>query len=624
MSTPAASFHSGRCAPGSCRLGIGKRFRDVWRILLLTCFVATAGAQQKSQSLPDLSKNPEWFPRVYKPYQAKEIPQIDLANSAGLFQLIHDGKLQISLKQLKTAVSENNLDILSSSNSARYAQTDLLRVKGGGAPRGGAGVTIPTSLFSGAIGAGVGGVGGLGGFGGAGGITSGASQVFGVSRGSYDPSLSLGFSIDATTSPLNSIIVAGVPEVTTHSTALQSRYSQAFTSGSSLSVSFNNMRQSSTQRFLLYNPDFVSRLSISLTQQLLSGFGTSIGRRFLEVARNEEKIMQEVVRLQINTTLAQAQSTYWDLVAARENVRVAEQSLAVAVRLRDENKEREDIGTASGLDVVTADSEVAARQRDLAEAQAAMQMREVELKDQISKNLAGLLNSVRIEPTDALPEPKDADIPKLDDALAAAFNNRSEIKQAETNLLTQDIAVRYEKDLLRPTLLVFANFNSSGLYGNQALTDAFGNTIVLPGGMSQAMRQVRNWTYPEYAVGFSFSLTIHNRAAKADLYRARLEKQQTETSLQRTRNSVALEIRKAMIGLIQSRAQVQAAHKAVQLSRESLAAEETKLIEGSSIPYEVIRRQRDLSSAQFAEIQALAAYAKALVERDRSMGVISN
>jgi hypothetical protein len=99
---------------------------------------------------------------------------------------------------------------------------------------------------------------------------------------------------------------------------LLARYSQAFTAGTSLSVSFNNMRQSSTQQFLRYNPYFVSQLSISFTQQLLNGFGYDVGRRFLEVAKNESKIMWEIVRLQVNTTMAQAQNTYWDLVAARK------------------------------------------------------------------------------------------------------------------------------------------------------------------------------------------------------------------------------------------------------------------------------------------------------------------
>jgi outer membrane protein len=384
------------------------------------------------------------------------------------------------------------------------------------------------------------------------------------------------------------------------------------------------MSQKSTQRFLLYNPYFVSQLSISLTQQLLSGFGYDIGRRFVEVAKNESKIMKEIVRLQVNTTLAQAQNTYWDLVAARENVRVAEQSMAVAQRLHADNKSRAEIGTASGLDVVTAESEVAARQRDLVAAQTTLQMREVDLKSVISKNLSDLVGSVQIEPIDSLPDPKADDIPSLEDALTTAIKNRSEIRQAEVNLLTQDIAIKYSKDLLRPSLLVFANFNSSGLYGDQTLTDVNGGTVVIPGGISQALRQVRSWNYPEYAIGFTFSLNIRNRAAKADLYRARLEKQQTEIGIQRTRNSIALEIRKAMIGLVQSKAQVEAAHKAVELSSQSLAAEEIRMMEGSSIPYEVIRRQRDLRSAQFAEVQARAAYAKALVERDRAMGILSN
>jgi outer membrane protein len=592
-------------------------------ILLLMWCLKPAVAQQGTTGSQDFSQNIEWFPRVHKPYVARKIPETDLKNSTSVSSLIRDGKLQISLAQLKSAVGENNLDILSSSNSARYAETDMLRAKGGGAPRGGAGVQIPSGLFAGAIGAGVGGVGGLGGFGSAGGITGGARQVFGVARGSYDPTLAIGFSIDRTNSPLNSIIVSGLPNVETTSTALQARYSQAFTFGSSLSVSFNNMRQSSTQRFLLYNPYFVSQLSISLTQQLLSGFGSSIGRRFVEVAKNESKIMKEIVKLQVNTTLAQAQNTYWDLVAAKEDVRVAQQSLAVAQRLHADNKSRAEIGTASGLDVVTAESEVAARQRDLVNAQTTLQMREVDLKSVISKNLSELVRSVQIEPIDSLPDPKADDIPSLEDALATAIKNRSEIRQAELNLLTQDIAIKYSKDLLRPSLLVFANFNSSGLYGDQTLTNTPGVPIVLPGGISQALRQVRSWSYPEYAIGFSFSLNIRNRAAKADLYRAKLEKQQIEIGIQRTRNSIALEIRKAMIGLVQSKAQVEAARKAVELSSQSLAAEETRMMEGSSIPYEVIRRQRDLSSAQFAEVQARAAYAKALVERDRAMGLLS-
>jgi outer membrane protein len=591
-------------------------------LLLIFLGVAASAAAQGLSARPDYAQNPDWFPRVYNPYVMKKIPKVELENSGILNQMTRDGKLRISMAELKTAVKENNLDLMLSNNSAYYARTDMLRVKGGGAPRGGAGLVIPSSLFAGAIGTGVGGFGGLGGFGSAGGITGGARQVSGFARGSYDPSIAIGFSWDRTNIPLNTTIVSGLSDVTTQSTALQVRYSQSFTIGSSISIGFNNMRQSSTQKFLLYNPDFISQLALSFTQNLLTGFGRDVGRRFIDVAKNETKVMSEIVRLQANTTLAQAQTTYWDLVAAKESVRVAEQSLEVARQLYEDNKKREEIGTISGLDVVTAESEVATRERDLVTAQTALRMREVDLKNTISKKLSDLLGPLQIEPTDALPEPKDSDIPKISDALALAMSNRSEIRQAEVNLQTQDIAIRYEKDLLKPALLFFANVNSSGLYGNRAMQVAGGNPIVLPGGISQAFRQVRSWSYPEYAVGLSFAINLRNRAAEADDFRAKREKQQTETSLQRTRNSIALEVRKAVISLVQAKAQVEAASKAATLSGEVLAAEETKLLEGASIPYEVIRRQRDYRSAQFAEVQARASYAKAIVERDRAMGVL--
>ena len=580
---------------------------------------AQSGAQPAPEEMGDLSKSPDWFPYIHKPYMMRTIPKMNLSDSSGFTHLIENGKIRLSLEQMKDAVRENNLDMLALATDARYVETDLLRVKGGGAPRGGAGIQIPSSLFSGAIGAGVGGGGGLGGFSG-GAISGGARQVSGYPRGSYDPSLALGFSIDRTNSPLNSIVVSGLPEVTTKSTAFQARYSQAFTTGSSLSVAFNNMRQSSTQRFLLYNPSFVSQLSISVTQQLLSGFGWTIGRRFHTVAETEQKIMKEIVRQRATATFAAAETAYWNLVAARESVKVAEQSLALAERYLYETRQRDEFGTMSGLDVAAAESEVAARNRDLVTTRTNLQMSEVDLKNMISRDFSAPLGALSIELLDALPTPKSEDIPELKDALASAMSDRPEIRQAEANIVTQDLAVKYSKDLLRPSLLVFANFNSSGLHGNRSMTDLQGNPVVLPGGFEQAFRQVRSWNYPEYAVGFTFSINIRNRAAEADYYRSKLERKQTEITLERTKNNIAQEVRESLIALVQSKAQVEAAGQAATLSALTLEAEESRLSEGVAIPYDVIRRRRDLVSAQFAAIQAQATYAKALVAMRRVTG----
>ena len=76
-----------------------------------------------------------------------------------------------------------------------------------------------------------------------------------------------------------------------------------------------------------------------------------------------------------------------------------------------------------------------------------------------------------------------------------------------------------------------------------------------------------------------------------------------------------------MIGLIQGKAQVESAHKAASLAREMWEGEKDKLAEGASTSYQVILRERDLITAEQAEVAAISTYAKAMVEMDRSRGI---
>lgn len=75
-----------------------------------------------------------------------------------------------------------------------------------------------------------------------------------------------------------------------------------------------------------------------------------------------------------------------------------------------------------------------------------------------------------------------------------------------------------------------------------------------------------------------------------------------------------------MIGLMQGKAQVEAAHEAVTLADQTLDAERKKLQLGTSTSYNVVLRERDALAARQADIAAVATYARALVEMDRSTG----
>ena len=588
-----------------------------------SAFGNRAAAQAPEATAADYTKNPAVFPNVFNPYHMRKIPQPEFNNSAAVPQMIHDGKLSLSVSQLLTAVMENNLDIATARFDRSFSQTDVLRAKAGGAPRGSTGVTFPAGLFAGALGAGLGNT--VAGVGGAQGpaISSTARLVNLNPRGGFDPAISMNFSVDRSDSPLNTIRVSGVSNVINSTATLQTRYAQAFTSGTSFSVGFNTLRQSSNQKNLRFSPAYTPNLSVVVTQQLLNGFGFTSNRRFLEVANNGRQIAREVFRQQVVTTLAQAQNSYWNLVAFQETVRAAEQALNVAKQLREDNQKQAEIGTLAPLDVTSAESEVAARQRDLIVAQTNLQQAEIQLKTLFSKSMDPALAAAQIETTDHLPDPGDADIPKLDEAFTTALRNRPELRQQEGTVLNEEVAVRFSKEALKPTLEIFGQLASASLSGTQIIPGVGGAPpTIIHGGWTDALGQVAGYNFPDYAIGFSLSIPIKNRSAQADNARANLEERQSEIDLQRTRNTIALEVRNAVIGLMQAKSQVEAAAKAVQFERQTLDAEQKKLSAGTSTPYNVILVQRDLLAAELSEVQARATYAKARVEMDRATGVM--
>jgi outer membrane protein len=597
--------------------------------LAFMMFLALLGAQsalaQTSQSkTPDYSADPKWFPNLFSVYRPTKTPPAELTNTKTLAEMIRDGKIELSLDQLAAAVVENNLNLAVDRYNTYFAQADLLRAKGGQAARGVTQVNavVPDALFSAAIGAGVGNVAGLGGIGVTGSISGLTRSLTIQPRGAYDPAFIFNISWDRTASPLNTIVVAGTPAVTTDTTFFQFGWQQAFTTGTSFSVQVSNQRQYSTQLGLIYDPDVITRMSVNVVQQLTNGFGFTVNRRFQTVARNDIKIAQNWFLQQTETTLAQAEDIYWNLVSAQEQVKATQQALQAAQQLYEDNKRQAEIGTLAPLDVVSAQAQVAATQRDLIVAQTNLQQQQLSLKMFFSRQITEPLGEAEIVATDPLPAPQEADVPPLEEAVTTAARNRPEVPQAQEAMANDQVAVKVSQNFLKPTFNVFGLFATAGLSGNQFLTGPAGIPILLAGGAAQELNQFINFKYPEYAFGFALTIPIKNRQALADNARASLLEQQAQISLQNTEKQVGLEVRNASTSLIQAKSEVTAAASAVEYSSQSLEAEEKKRAAGLSTPYNVILAQRNLLDAQLAEVQARATYANALVEMERSMGVL--
>ncbi len=556
---------------------------------------------------PDYSIAAKVFPRVDQPYRNRAVAEAVLSNAPDGRLEVRNGKLRLSMAQVVAAVVLNNLTVASARYYLPEARTDLMRARSGASPRGIDQSVIPSGVFAGAEGGSI--LGSAGGGGGgasnAGGITGGATAVRVSPSGTFDPTFTATFSLDRTSSPLNTLVVAGIPHVTTNTEAASFGYTQAFPSGTSFSVTYGVQRQESTQLRLLFNPYYTPGFTASVSQQLLNGFGYKVNRALIEVAQNEQGIERQSFRQQVIASVAGAQGAYWDLISAEESVRTAEQAVTVSQQLYNNNQRAFDAGVMARLDVVNAEAQLAASQRDLLIAQTNLQYAELTLKSMISENLDEPLASATIETADVFPDPETDQIPSLEQSVAIAHKNRPEIAIAQGNIKSQQDAIPFIKNSLEPNVNVFGLVNTVGLY------NVFGTSF------TEAVQT----KYPQWAVGLTISFPVRNRQAQADEIRTRLELRQAQDTSVRAQSQVEIDVQNALITMRQSKEQVRAAHEAVVLEQQKTEAEQKKLAAGLSTSYNVILVERDRFAAELAEVQARDIYAKAKVALDQAMGV---
>jgi outer membrane protein TolC len=556
-----------------------------------------------------------------------------MSNSERLHSLLSDGKLRLSVEDAIALALENNLDISVARYNLGFARLDLLRAKSGGATRGVPGAFSSSALFAGAIGGGISSISSS--------STTSASTVTGSGGatnvgviGCCDPVAGAQFGWDHRTSPLNYTVVSGLPTVITQTTNAVVYFGQGFLTGTSYAVAVSGYRQSTTSLNTLFNPAVPTNLTVGFDQQLLSGFGYRANAKFIRIAQNDLKVSYSVLRQQVITTVAQVLNLYWDYLSYKENVRVAEQALAYSEKLLSDNKRQVEIGTLAPIEVVRAESEVAADQQNLIVAQTSLQQQAELIKTALSRKVDGELISAQIDAVDKLPDPRPDDIPPLDQALKQAIQNRPEIEQADLNLRYESIVVKANRNALLPTFDLFATYSPSGLSGLSSVLGpcpsgytASGNECLASGletiprpmvvssqGITQSMSQLFRANYPDYSFGFTLQFPLRNRSAQADVARALLEQRQLEEQLQRQKNQVEQDVRSAEIGVIQAKSQIQAGVKAVLLAQKTLDAEQKKFQLGESTVFLVIQAQRDLATAEGNEVKARSTYAKALTQ----------
>src|SRR5580704_13438953 len=304
---------------------------------------------------------PKAFPTLFAPYRGIDIPEFNTSNKPRVDQLIHEGKLEITLQDAVELALENNMDIAVARYQPWFADTDVLTTKGGGTPQGTNGAEV---FFS----------------------TANVPQL------ALDPALTGSVGFAEVSTPINNPFISGTGTAASQLTGLISHsaqynwtYTQGFTSGTSVTAVWDNTRSSSSAANL-FNPSVQSSLTITFQQQLLNGFGFAQNRRNILIAKNNRKLADYEFTQQAITIVTNAINAYWELVYARENVNVEQQAVTVSTKLYGDDKKQLEIGTMAPLDVTRAESELAADRQALIQAQTIQLTDEQTLKNAIVRD----------------------------------------------------------------------------------------------------------------------------------------------------------------------------------------------------------------------------------------------
>jgi outer membrane protein TolC len=592
---------------------------------LLVLSVAIAQAQVRTPAELEMprSHNP------ISPYIGDNVPEPVLTNSPRLDRLIRDGKLYLSLKDAIDLALENNLDLAIARYNLPIADTDVLRTKAGGSFRG-----VNTGVVQGTPGGGIGGFGtgapgaGAGGTtGGAGGAGAGASGLVqstlgvGTPVSSYDPTLNVNMGIEHLTLPQSSNVLYDVPSLQLNTATVNALYTQAFSSGTSISFEFNNSRQTTNSPEIFLSPALNTYYRFTFQQQLLAGFGFGPNLRFLRIAKNNKKISDIAFKDQVIATVTQIENIYWDLVSAYEQASVNEQSLAFANQTLENAKKQLQLESIPEMDVMKAEAEVSRQDQGLTVARTNLQLQESLMKNALTKSLDDpTLGEMPVVPTDRMQTAHteaDATEPILD-LIAEGLRNRPELLETDVDLANRQISRQAARNALLPTLSLVGFYGGSGLAG--LVPSDVNVTSTVPTDLAGSWQNAFNNSSPDYYVGLNLNIPFRNRVAKADQYRSELEYRQAGLRKEQLRKQIRIEVRNAQYALEQSRARVESARKARDLANRTFEITKKEQELGSGSSYQTMTSQRDLSMAELDLVTAMTIYQKARVELDRATG----
>jgi outer membrane protein TolC len=338
-------------------------------------------------------------------------------------------------------------------------------------------------------------------------------------------------------------------------------------------------------------------LRLLLTQPLLRGVGPNATFFELTNARRGVQGQERALALARQRTAVEVAAAFYAVIAQRQLLEVARQSLERSETLRKSSEARLEVGLASKLDVFRAELQASQAKDAMVRARATLAT--------ALERFRGLL---ALPPGDPV-EPAAAALPAADDAfepiealVLRALDARLELREVRDLVGDARRSASLAKQNLLPQLDLGVSVTQLGFGSSFGSAWRAGDTQV--------------------NVFLSASYPVPQASQRATSAVAQIEVEQRERGVRRREIDVEQEVRQALRELEQIRESVALQRHAVEVADQQRRLAVLRYQRGLGSNFDVVDAESNLVTARSALVQLLASYAVARLDLKRATGTL--
>jgi outer membrane protein len=442
-----------------------------------------------------------------------------------------------------------------------------------------------------------------------------------AARGQWAPAFTSTFQNNSIQRP-SSNTFSGSLEANFKQTNFNSNFGlqQTLRHGGVYDIGWNSSRTDSNNTGNQWRPQLNSSLSLNYSQPLLRGWSIDNIRQQLEVSQKNREIADVGLRQTLAATIRTVRNAYYNLAYASASLAVQQQSLDLAQESLRNTRSRVEIGTTPPIDIIEAQSEVAAREEAVIVAQANIASSEDTLRALVFDPAAPDFWTMRIEATELPPfQPAAVDV---DAAVKSALERRTDLQQTRRSMEATDVNIRFFRNQTLPDVTANVNYGASALGGTRVTSTGIPGFPVDPTvptgpvekGFSSVLNDLARLNSPSWTVSLNVGYPIGTSQAEANLARTRLQYSQAQTRFKNQQLQVTTQVRLQARNVQTNQQRVQSTRSSRELAERKLEAEQRKFQAGTSTSFLVFQAQRDLSLARNNELRAILDYYQSVVD----------